>query len=109
MVNLLRSEIFRLRKRAQSWLLLVIAFVLVGLFYGGFVIGAMATSGEASDDLKSTLPLTELSDFGLSMGLGFFGSVMLIIIAAGMMGNEYSWNTLRPLVARARSRASLLS
>lgn len=32
-----------------------------------------------------------------------------IIVGAGMMGNEYGWNTLRTLVARARSRTSLLT
>jgi ABC-2 type transport system permease protein len=109
MLNLLKSELFRMRKRAQSWILIVIAFVLVGLFYGGFAIGALATSGADSADLKEPLPFSELSDFGLSIGLGFFGGVMLVIIAAGMMGNEFSWNTLRPLVARARSRSALIT
>ncbi len=93
----------------QSWLLIAIAFLLAGLFYGGFTVGAILSTGQTSEDLKSALPFSELPEFGLSMGLGFFGSVMLIIIAAGMMGNEYSWNTLRPLVARARSRTALLS
>jgi ABC-2 type transport system permease protein len=109
MMQLLQSELFRLRKRAQSWILIAIAFLLTALFYGGFVIGSTVTSGTESEDLKEGLPFGELSDFGLSIGLGFFGSVMLVIIAAGMMGNEYGWNTLRPLVARARSRTSLIT
>ena len=109
MLPLLKSELFRLRKRPQSWLLLVIAFLLVGLFYGGFTIGALVTAGTDAADLREPLPFSELPNFGLSIALGFFGGVMLVIVAAGMMGNEYSWNTLRPLVARARSRASLLA
>ena len=109
MYQLLQSELFRLRKRMQSWLLLVIAFVLVALFYGGFTIGAMVSTGQQKADLRKPLPFDQLSDFGLSIGLGFFGGVMLVIIAAGMMGNEFSWNTLRPLVARASSRSALLS
>lgn len=109
MMQLLKSELFRLRKRAQSWILLAIAFALTVLFYAGFVIGSMVTSGTDSSDLKEPLAFSELSDFGLSIGLGFFGSVMLIIIGAGMMGNEYGWNTLRPIVARARSRTSLIT
>jgi ABC-2 type transport system permease protein len=109
MMSLLKSELFRLRKRPQSWLLLLIAFLLAGLFYGGFTVGALVTSGSDASELKDPLPFSELPDFGLSIALGFFGGVMLVIVAAGMMGNEYSWNTLRPLVARARSRASLLA
>lgn len=109
MMQLLKSELFRLRKRAQSWILIAIAFLLTAFFYGGFVIGSLFTDGTDSADLREPLPFNELSNFGLSIGLGFFGSVMLIIVGAGMMGNEYGWNTLRPLVARARSRASLIT
>jgi ABC-type transport system involved in multi-copper enzyme maturation permease subunit len=98
-----------MRKRTQSWLLFAIAFTLVGLFYGGFTIGSMIATGQEKADLIEVLPFDRLSDFGLSIGLGFFGSVMLVIIAAGMMGNEFSWNTLRPLVARASSRTALIS
>ncbi|HVL22548.1 MAG TPA: ABC transporter permease [Thermomicrobiales bacterium] len=109
MIHLLRSELFRMRKRAQSWILIVIAFLLTGLFYGGFTIGAMVSSGQNAADLKEPLPFDQLTDFGLSIALGFFGGVLLVIIAAGMMGNEFSWNTLRPLVARATSRPALIS
>jgi len=109
MMHLLRSELFRMRKRAQSWILIVIAFLLTGLFYGGFTVGSLVTGGQDATDLQEPLPFTELPDFGLSIGLGFFGGVMLVIIAAGLMGNEFSWNTLRPLVARSRSRPALIT
>ncbi len=109
MLNLLSSEIFRMRKRAQSWILFVIATLLIGLIYGGFVLAGLLTSGQESQDLREQATFTNFSEFGISMAVGFFGSVMLIIIAAGSMGSEFSWNTLRPLVARARSRVSLLT
>ena len=109
MLNLLSSELFRMRKRAQSWVLLLISVVLIGLIYGGFVVAALLTSGQESADLREQARFANFAEFGIAMAVGFFGSVMLIIIAAGMMGNEYSWNTLRPLVARAKSRASLLT
>lgn len=109
MFHLLRSELFRLRKRPQTWLLLLIAFGLTALVYGGFVVGARVTDPQDADDFRDVLTFAEMPDFGLSIGLGFFGSVMVIIVAAGMMGNEYSWNTLRPLTARARSRFGLMT
>lgn len=109
MIHLLRSELFRLRKRPQTWLLLIIAFGLTAFMYAGFVIGARVTDPQDADELRDLLTFPNLDDFGLSIGLGFFGSVMVIIIAAGMMGNEYSWNTLRPLTARARSRFGLMT
>lgn len=109
MFKLLSSEIFRLRKRSQSWILFVIAAALVALIYGGFVLAGLLTSGQESADLREQATFSNFSEFGIAMGVGFFGSVMLIIIAAGMMGNEFSWNTLRPLVARARSRGALIT
>lgn len=109
MFNLLSSEIFRLRKRSQSWILFVIAVLLIGLIYGGFVMAGLLTSGQESQDLREQATFTNFAEFGIAMAVGFFGSVMLIIIAAGMMGNEFSWNTLRPLVARARSRSGLIT
>lgn len=109
MFNLLSSELFRLRKRTQSWLLFIIAVLLTGLIYGGFVVAGLATSGQESADLREQATFTNFADFGVNMSVGFFASVMLVIVAAGMMGNEFSWNTLRPLVARARTRARLLT
>lgn len=109
MFNLLSSELFRMKKRAQSWILLLITIVLTGLIYGGFAIAARMEDGPDGPSMRETVTFIDFSEFVVTMSIGFFGSIMLIIIAAGAMGNEFSWNTLRPLVARARSRASLLS
>jgi ABC-2 type transport system permease protein len=109
MIHLFRSELFRLSKRPQTWLLLLVAFGLTALMYGGFVLGARITDPQDANDFREVLTFQQLPDFGLSLGLGFFGSVMVIIVAAGLMGNEYSWNTLRPLTARARSRVGLMT
>jgi ABC-2 type transport system permease protein len=98
-----------MRKRAQSWMLFVIAVVLITLVYGGFAIAARLASGPDAASMRQDVTFSSFQDLGLSVSLGFFAGVMFAIIAAGMMGNEYSWNTLRPLVARSRSRASLLA
>lgn len=109
MFNLLSSELFRMRKRAQSWILFLIAVALTALVYGGFVIAAKVNSGVDAAEMRRTATFAEYSEFGIGISVGFFAGMLLIIIAAGSMGNEFSWNTLRPLVARARSRASLLT
>jgi ABC-2 type transport system permease protein len=109
MVNLLSSELFRMRKRPQSWLLFAITVLLTSLIYGGFVIAARVNTGPDAASMRQTATFSEYDESGIGMSVGFFAGIMLIIVAAGLMGNEFSWNTLRPLAARARSRAGLLT
>jgi len=108
MGTLLRSELFRIRKRPQSWLMLVLAAVFVALIYGGMTVGTFFANAQNATDLRETLAFDNLRDFGLSFN-SLFGGIMLAIFAAGAFGNEYSWNTIRPLLARARSRTSLVT
>lgn len=97
-----------MRRRPQSWLLIILAAVFVGLIYGGMTIGTFFASETNAVDLKKNLALPDIRDFGLAFN-SLFGGVMLAIFAAGLIGNEYSWNTVRPLLARARSRAALVT
>src|SRR5690625_7363437 len=107
MFNMLSSELFRLRKRRQSWILLLIAIALVALIYGGFVLAGLLTSGQESHNLREQATFTIFNDFGVSMAVGFFGSVMLIIVAANMMGNFFSWTTCRLVLVPAPSSSVL--
>lgn len=109
MFNLLNSELFRMAKRTQSWLLFLITAVLTALTYFGFTFALRFASGPNAMENRSDATFESFRDFGVAMGVGFFTGIMLIIIASNMMGNEFSWNTLRPLVARAPGRAGLLT
>lgn len=108
MGTLLRSELFRIRKRPQSWLMLVLAAVFVALIYGGMTVGTFFANAQNATDLRETLAFDNLRSFGLTFN-SLFGGIMLAIFASGIFGNEYSWNTIRPLLARARSRSSLVT
>jgi len=108
MLNLLKSELFRMRKRPQTWLLLVVAALFMALFYGGPTVATFFANDANAADLKQNISLVDIRDFGLSLN-SLFGGIMLAIFAAGLFGNEYSWNTIRPLLARARSRSALLT
>ncbi|MGC4106315.1 MAG: ABC transporter permease subunit [Thermomicrobiales bacterium] len=108
MGTLLRSELFRVRKRPQSWLMLALATLFVALIYGGMTVGTFFANSGNANDLRETIAFDKLREFGLSFN-SLFGGIMLAIFASGMFGNEYSWNTIRPLLARARSRTSLVT
>lgn len=106
MGNLLRSEIFRAQKRFQSWLLLAIILVGEVALYGTMVIVSLVRSDP--DSVNRNIQLPKIYDTGLII-VNLVGTILVTIFAASLMGNEYSWNTLRPLLARSKSRASLLT
>jgi ABC-2 type transport system permease protein len=106
MVNLLRSELFRAQKRFQSWLLLAIVLVGEIALYGTMVIVSLVRSDP--DSVNRNIQLPKIYDTGLII-VNLVGTILVTIFAASLMGNEYSWNTLRPLLARSKSRASLLT
>lgn len=106
MLHLLQSELFRLRKRPQSWILLLIMFLATGGLYVAFAIAAAAVSEPEGIRDELVLPRVFQSGMQLSSLVGF---ILIVVMAAGLIGNEYGWNTIRPLIARSRSRAGLLT
>lgn len=87
-------------------MLLVVLFI--ALFYA--IIYLVFQFGDESNrsDLRESMMVLNLFENGMQV-FGFFGGILMIIVASSLIGSEYSWNTLRPLVARAKSRSSLLS
>lgn len=108
MGSLLRSELFRVRKRPQSWLMPILATVFMAIIYGGLVIGTHFANARNAQDLREAVQFDHLRAVGLGNN-SLFGGIMLAIFASGIFGNEYSWNTIRPLLARARSRMALVT
>jgi ABC-2 type transport system permease protein len=106
MTNLLRSELFRVRKRPQSWWLLAVLVALEVMLYGIMVIVNFASSDPTS--VKTNIQLPKIYDTGLVI-VALAGTILAIIFGSSTLGSEYGWNTLRPLLARSRSRSALLS
>lgn len=105
MENLLRSELFRVRKRGQTWMLVAVVVAIVVLFYGAMTIANAVRPDAAKLD---ALRLATIHDNGLGL-MGLIGSVVVAVFAASLIGSEYGWNTLRPALARARRRSALLT
>lgn len=106
MLRLMRSELFRLRKRPQSWVMTLIMLAGVVATYVTMAVAAivMRDPNEPSD-LIAPGRIFE-SGMQLVTGLGY---IIVAIVAASIIGNEYGWGTIRPLVARARSRHALIA
>src|SRR5665811_2507767 len=108
MFNSLKSEIFRLRRRPQSWIMPVLAVGFIGIFYT--IMYLVYQFGSESDqvDIRESIMVANIFENGMQM-FGFFGGILTVIVTSSLIGSEFSWNTLRPLVARATSRSGLLS
>jgi ABC-2 type transport system permease protein len=121
MLRLLRSEIYRLRRRWMPWVLLLL-IVLVGVGFYVLVYasvqaqvqavrsGAIPTqpgSEEAMNEVLRELRPDRVQTFGVSLVSGL-GSVMLIVFAASHVGSEFGWGTLRTLLAHGAGRATFL-
>lgn len=121
MLRLLRSEIFRLRRRWMPWILLLAVVLGPFLVYALISVSVNAQlegirSGTIPDQPGGTEGLTEalnslrpaeLPEFGLGLVVGL-GSVMLIVLAASHVGAEYGWGTLRTLLAHGAGRGGFL-
>jgi ABC-2 type transport system permease protein len=108
MSRLLVAEIFKLRKRAMSWILLAIMIGIIILLY--FVLLAISNvdiNGQRAGNLESLLGLEGAIPFAFAL-LGSFGSALAVVLMASTVGNEYNWRTIRTMLISSESRTKLL-
>lgn len=109
MMNVLRSELFRLRKRPQTWIMPVLASGFILLYYGiGYLQYRSGNDIDRLDMRQSVQQLSSIFENGMQIWR-VVALVMIVVVASSLIGSEHGWNTLRPLVARSSSRSDLLS
>jgi hypothetical protein len=119
---LLRSELFRLRRRWMPWaILLFVVGVTVALYlllYGttqgqiAALQNGTAGSGPQQNEAQLRQQLLQLRpaammQFGLGV-VGGVGAVVLIVLSASVFGSEFNWGTLRVILALGAGRARFL-
>ena len=121
MLRLLRSEVYRLRRRWMPWVvLLIIVLAGVGVYLLVYTAaqaqlqavrsGAIPSQPGAEQAMNQTLRELRpdrVQGFGVQIVSGF-GSVMLIVFAASHVGTEFGWGTLRTLLAHGAGRGAFL-
>lgn len=112
MIRLIGSELFKLRKRLMTRVLL---FVLMGiLILIPFLLLAITNAGvgqgggQMGQRLNNLLGLSTALPFSFSL-IASFGSVLAIILAASSIGNEYNWKTIRTALISSESRFKFLT
>ncbi|MEO7912234.1 MAG: ABC transporter permease subunit [Roseiflexaceae bacterium] len=120
MSNLVRAEWFKLTRRPLAWVLLAVflaslvllllaEFLVVGLDVGLFSGGARAQLLSEEQVRQFRLQLAFPGIFGAVLGhVNGVGGICAIALAAGAIGSEYSWGTLRTQLARRPNRGRYL-
>ena len=96
---LTRWEWFKLRRRWVPWILLGFMVVIVQLLF------LLVTT--LGDDVSYRSPAENIAN-----GLGFsafFGPFIAVILAAAVLGGEYGWGTLRPVLSKGVGRWPFLA
>lgn len=113
MLPLIATEFFKLRKRMMTW---VVALILVGLVVLLYSVLWSASSrvqhfGEGRQftglDLRQALFLPGAVPYGLQV-VGSFGAILAMILAAGSIGSEYAWGTVRLMATVSSGRMKLI-
>jgi len=113
MTRLVAVEFFKLRKRMMTWVVSALLVGLVILMYSILwsVSGRVTTFGEeqqfTAEELRRALFLQTAVPFSLQV-VALFGAVLAVILAAGAVGSEYSWGTIRVVATAASGRMQLM-
>ena len=120
-LSLTRLEWFKLRHRRMPWILLGIAVLLVQVaFWGSYALfrSGQMTAGQVGEQgsvsVSTDERFLELFAFPTSLTNGLivahgFGGILLMILAASLMGSEYGWGTLRTVLTKGTGRWPLLT
>jgi ABC-2 type transport system permease protein len=106
-VNLMRWEWFKLRKRWMPWIILAIILLYTQVFgvWSGFVFYRMSPSSEAYADLKLPQGLID----SVTAVCSQFGVILIIVLTASVIGTEYRWGTIRLVLAKGTGRWQYLA
>lgn len=99
--NLVKMEALKLRKRVMTLVIMALAVLGVPTFMGIFYLASRASDQSVGgvlfpDSISTAAEITTN-----------LGTVALVVLAASMIGSEFSWGTMRTVVGSGVSRARL--
>jgi ABC-2 type transport system permease protein len=121
MTRLIKAEIFKLRKRSMTYILLAIlvGFIVLILSISQATVLNSTTAvtidnnGVASTTVTPVVAanvhfLQDIITSVMSL-LGSIGMILAVVLVANGMGSEYSWNTIRPYLLCSESRLKMFT
>ncbi len=121
-LSLTRWEWFKLRHRWMPWILLAITAALVQvnfwvtytLFRNGSEVSVGEGGGSSDVTVSTSDQFLEMFAFPTSLANGLiagrgFGAILVMILAASLIGSEYGWGALRTVLTKGTGRWRLLA
>jgi ABC-type transport system involved in multi-copper enzyme maturation permease subunit len=110
------GELWKLFKRPMTWTLGIILIALMILVYGTLIATILVPDGmglevEVDQSMGSSLEESLILPDGLYMGIGLVQLIvttLIIILAAGMVGSDLSWGTVRTMLMMGAGRIQIL-
>ena len=101
---LLRASLLKLRKRPATWVVLIILLAILALFFVG--LGASAGQIESpGDEFQIRLMLSFPNAYTVLVGMILsLGGLLALTYGAAIIGADWTWGTIRSIVARGESR-----
>jgi ABC-2 type transport system permease protein len=112
MLRLINSELFKMRKRSMTWILLYILVGFIVIFHlllfaiSRISLPSIGRGGGFS--IQDFLGLSAAIPFALYT-LSSLGSLLAVILVASATGNEYNWRTIRIALISSESRFKFLA
>jgi len=103
MIDQIRAELFKLRKRKMTWIMIIVlAAFLCLIFFAIYGITASPPERMPHEGLETMRNLITFPDaftmiFSMAQNIG---AILLTIIVASSVGNEYGWGTIRQTLIR---------
>ena len=103
MIDQIRAELFKLRKRKMTWIMIIVlAAFLCLIFFAVYGITASPPARmpqEGLETMRNLITFPDASTMIFSMAQNI-GAILLTIIVASSVGNEYGWGTIRQTLIR---------
>jgi hypothetical protein len=97
-MRLVRAELLKARRRQATWVLLIVALVLMGVT---FLLVGLGLQFNRLLEFPQMYAIIGQFAFGL-------GGLFAVVYAAAFVGADWNWGVLRNVIARGESRAGYL-
>jgi ABC-type transport system involved in multi-copper enzyme maturation permease subunit len=107
LIDQIRAELFKLRKRKMTWIMIIVLAAFFSLYI--FAVYGITANPPARMSHKALLAMRNLITFPDVFKTIFstaqsIGTILLTIIVASSVGNEYGWGAIRQTLIRRSIR-----